>query len=385
MTYLVGGPAALGKKLGRHVRRFALLTIGFLILIGLLGVAETIVIRYRWPQRASSLQPPWISIGEFAIGSNGNWGVSRIAFGGGKVEVPASDLLLYDARKKDAVILEISHHRPLFIAVSPTSDDLAITCGDGAIRVWHGLTCDTSEIGVVEQEMRLFAQAPCMFSHIAFSPDGRLLAVLGSRFVSVWQWPSGQLLRKQPLDNSTNQYLSFSNSSRYVLSPGASGDLSVWNARSGKVTVSILPRDEFHIHNAILSPDEAFVAIYSFGSEVRVYRLADGEELWRAKHPEFSGRAFAYSPDGRLLAVTGSKHGVGRILLMDALDGRVKYRLHGHDATISTLTFKSGNLLYSGDIWGHIRCWNIEQQCEQSHFSTLEWGISNSLFDTRRD
>jgi hypothetical protein len=59
--------------------------------------------------------------------------------------------------------------------------------------------------------------------------------------------------------------------------------------------------------------------------------------------------------------------------------------LHGHDATISTLTFKSGNLLYSGDIWGHIRCWNIEQQCEQSHFSTLEWGISNSLFDTRRD
>jgi WD40 repeat protein len=68
------------------------------------------------------------------------------------------------------------------------------------------------------------------------------------------------------------------------------------------------------------------------------------------------------------------------IILFDAISGEIMSELYGHDAPISALAFAPDGLLYAGDIQGVIRSWNIEQQCEQSRFSTLDWGSDHSLF-----
>ena len=120
-----------------------------------------------------------------------------------------------------------------------------------------------------------------------------------------------------------------------------------------------------------------------YDSEVRLYGLATGEELWRDKRSSLRGPSITYSLDGRLLAVAGSKRGAATIILFDAISGKMMCELHGHDVPISGLAFAPDGLLYSIDIGGVIRSWNIERQCEQWYISTLDWVSNNRLFQER--
>jgi len=360
------------------------LTIGFLVLISLMAFAEAFVIRLRWPHLISQSIPHTVSIGDFAVSPNGAWGVSRISIGGGKTNGWTSDVILYNLREQDAVRLHVERFSPRYVAVSPVSDDLAIICLDGSIRIWSGLPDNGRGLSVPDGRLRPFAQAPNYLTCPAFSPDGCLLAAVGQRFIYVWRWPCGELLYKRPFDRPLDEfalpYLSYSGDSRHVLSPGSEGDVCLWDAYTGKTVKAISP-DNCLVVNAALSRDAELVALLLSYGEVRVYSLASGEELWRDRRS--IGSSITYSLDSRFLATTGYHRGARPILLFDAIGGQLKCVLRGHDAPITELAFGPNGLLYSGDIRGVVRSWDIEQQCEQWSFSTLEWGTSNRLFHER--
>ena len=362
-----------------HDRLFLFLTIGFLVLISLMTLAEALVIRLRWPRLMDQSLPHKVSIGDLAISPNGEWGVSRISFRNGKANGVIHDVVLYNLRGQDAVGLHIGRYRPQYVAVSPVSDDVAITCSDGSIRIGSGLSDCERGLPVADERLRPFAQTSDYFTRPAFSPDGRLLAAVGGRFIHVWRWPSGELLQKRPIDELAYAYLSFSGDSKHVLSAGSKGEVCLWDAFTGK-TVKVISPDNGFVVDAALSPDAKLAALFVSYREVRVYRLASGEELWRDVRPTFQGKSIAYSQDGRFLATTVYHRGVRTIMLLDAISGQIMCELRGHDALISGLAFGPDGLLYSSDVRGFIRSWNIEQQCEQWHFSTLEWGSNNRLF-----
>lgn len=361
-----------GRVLARRIPRFVFLTIGFLVLIGLMAFAEGLVFWYRRPDLANRSLPHKVSIGDFAISPNGEWGVSRISFDNGKARKPTThDIVLYDLGGQDAVRLHVGCYRPRYVAVSPVSDDLAIACEDGSIRIWSGLSDCKVTHSITHDRLRLFAQTSGYVTCLSFSPDGRLLAAAGSRFIHVWRWPNGELLHQRPVDESADLYLSFSGDSQHLLSPGPRGEVCLWNAYTGR-TVNAISPDGGHVFDATFSPDAEFAALFFYYQEVRVYRIASGEELWRAKQSNVRGPQITYSLDGRFLAIPGSNHGVATIVLFDAIGGQGVCELCGHDAPITKLVSGPDGFLYSSDTQGVLRSWDIEQRRELWRFSILE-------------
>jgi len=368
--------------------RFLSLTIGFLVLISLMMLAEAFVIRLRWPHLMNQSLPHKVSIGDFAVSPNGAWGVSRISFDNGKLKEPTThDIVLYNWGGQDAARLHIAGCCPQYVAVSPVSDDLAITCSDGSIRIWSGLSDRKRGLSVENERLRLFAQTPDYLTHPAFSPDGRLLAAIGSRFIHVWRWPSGELLHKRPVHGLVGEFalpfLLFSGDSRQILSPGSKGGVCLWDAHTGRSLKTISLDNYDFVVDAALSPDTELAALFVSYREVRVYRLASGEELWRDVRPTFQGNSIAYSQEGRFLATTGYHRGVRTIVLFDAIGGQVVCELRGHEAPITKLVSGPDGLLYSSDTKGVIRSWDIEQRRELWRFSILEWASNSRLFHER--
>jgi len=373
----------IGRVFLRCTPRFVFSTIIFLILISLMALTEGLVVWIRWPHLVNRSSSRWVSIGDFAISANGEWGVSRINFGNGKANGTIHDVVLYNLRGQNAVRLHAERYRPQFVAASPApvSDDVAVTCQDGSICIWSGLSDCEASFSVADRRLRLSTQVSGDFTQLAFSSDGRLLAAAGSRFVHVWRWPSGELLHKRP-SQFARRYVVFSGDSRHVLSPGSGGEVCLWDAYTGMTVKTISPDNGF-VATAAFSPDAKLAALLLYGWEVRLYRLASGEELWRNTRSTFRGPSITYSLDGRFLAIAGSNRGAGTIILLDAIGGQITCELRGHDAPISGLAFGPDGFLYSSDMQGVIRSWNIEQQCEQSYFSTLKWGSDNRLFHER--
>lgn len=112
----------------------------------------------------------------------------------------------------------------------------------------------------------------------------------------------------------------------------------VWGAYSGKTIKAISPDDGSVVY-ATLSPDAELAALSFGGCEVRVYRIASGEELWRTKRSTFRGPSISYSLDGRILAIADSNLGTASIFLFDAISGQITCELRGHDACISGIAF----------------------------------------------
>ena len=364
--------------------RFLSLTIGFLVLISLMMLAEAFVIRLRWPHLMNQSSAHRVSIGDLAVSPNGAWGVSRISFDNGKLKEPQThDIVLYNLGGQHAVRLHVGCYRPRHVAISPASDDLAIACEDGSIRIWSGLSDCKVTHSITHDRLRLFAQTSGYLSCLSFSPDGRLLAAAGSRSIHVWQWPSGELLHQRPVDEFAELYLSFSGNSQHVVSPGPRGEVCLWDAYTGR-TVNAISSDGGYVFDAALSPDAEFAALFFYCQEVRVYRITSGEELWRAKRSALRGPTIAYSPDGRFLAIPGRNHGVATVVLFDAIGGQVVCELRGDETPFSRIAFGPDGLLYSNDIIrGVVRSWDIEQRRELWRFSVLEWGSNNRLFHER--
>jgi WD40 repeat protein len=75
----------------------------------------------------------------------------------------------------------------------------------------------------------------------------------------------------------------------------------------------------------VFSPDGTLLAAGSSEGGVRIYRVADGQALHTLSGHTASIRSLAFSPDGQLLAAGGSS-GDGAISLWEVASGRLRFR-----------------------------------------------------------
>jgi WD40 repeat protein len=135
-----------------------------------------------------------------------------------------------------------------------------------------------------------------------------------------------------------------------------------------------------YVFDATLSRDARLAAVADSSQRLRVYSLVNNEELWCLSD---SGLSIALSPDGRFLATDRYAVGTGRcgrIRVYGASSGQHLCELSGHDLPVAQIAFASDGLLYSWDVGGVIRAWNVESQREQWSFSTLTWGSNAPPF-----
>jgi WD40 repeat protein len=142
--------------------------------------------------------------------------------------------------------------------------------------------------------------------NVLFNPSGDSIATSAEDgTITVWDYAGPRLWMRH--DNDSTDFLKYSSDGKYLAAIGAS--IRVWEARTGR-RVSKWGIDG--AEDASFSPDSAYLATRSRDliqgpneNAVNVWCVHTGEEVARIKISS-SVSSFAFSPDGTRIAVAGS-------------------------------------------------------------------------------
>ncbi|MBM4091813.1 MAG: TIGR03067 domain-containing protein, partial [Planctomycetes bacterium] len=268
------------------------------------------------------------------------------------------------------------------LAFSPDGATLVSGGWDGSIRIWDlaaGRAKPVSwggEMGSrsVSENGRPYGAVLGGAEEMALSPDGTKLAAYAGERVGVWDsqnpkrvagYPQFPLLWNQT--SSTVGDLAFSPDGRFLAigigDPYRCG-VHIVEAASGR-RLRTFERDQ-PTYAVAFSPDGNTLAWTGTGKAITLWDLTKGDQaspfssagVSKTLQPP-SSKVFdlAFSPDGKTLAAGGEK---GRLTLWNVDDGTLKAALEGHTAEVRFVAFSpNGAILASGSGDHTIRLWRL--------------------------
>jgi len=257
--------------------------------------------------------------------------------------------------KTGAVVqtLKSAHPDSVYSVVfHPDGKHLASTGADGKVKVWDWKTCRevfSGPSGADHNRGTAFG--------VAFSPDGRRLAVGSDGAVHVWDWQKEQLLLG-PLPGHAKKGISvaFSPDGRRLASGSWGGEVMIWDAVTGK----ILHRLSEHHHPVsalAFSPDGRRLVSACFDRSLIVWDTTTGQPLRTLEGHDglVLGVAFSPDPDGSRLASTGEDK---TVRVWETATGREVLDLRGHTQASQGVAFSPDGLRLASGSWDKtIRVW----------------------------
>ena len=205
-------------------------------------------------------------------------------------------------------------------------------------------------------EQRAFWETPARVNSVAFSPDGRLLAWgLSDGTVHLWRVADRTLLRTVAEHKYGVSSVDFSPGGGILASGSWDGTVRLSRVADGALLHTLGGHTE--VLSVDFSPDGRLLASGASDSAVRLWKVADGTLLRTLKGHKKRVNSLAFSPDGRLLA-SGSDDGTVR--LWQVAYGTLLRTLEGHtDVVFSPAFSPDGRLLASGSVDGTVRLWQV--------------------------
>jgi len=298
---------------------------------------------------------------------------------------------------------ELEHGRQLFRAqFSPDGRWIAAGGQDKLVHLWE----------LENDEKKSFDGHKTWVSSLVFHPEGKKLFTadyLG--VVQCWNYEKGDKLAWtiKEADRDNVRALVVTNDGKHLITAGDDAVIKVWQTSDGK-PVTILEGHEECIFSLALSPDGKHLVSGDLFGSVRQWSVDDWKQvreldakLLHTRKENFIAdvggvRSFAFSSDGKLLAVGGMKEaksnafcpGKPTVLVFDWASGKVKNELGikgKSDGPFNALRF-----LEDGTLCGHtevlhsaseLTFWKVDQP-EPIHSIKNGSGYDLSLHPDKR-
>jgi WD40 repeat protein len=212
---------------------------------------------------------------------------------------------------------------------------------------------------VLPEEMKVDAR-------FALSPDSRRVALSRQGTVAVFGIPEGKVLWSVA---DGGRKLAFSPDGRTLAILGGEAPVRLLDAENGTERGE-LPANLKSVAALAFSPDGKRLAVGGQGKEIEIWDLGARQRVASFATSEESISALEYSPDGARLAVGGASFA---IRLLDAANGQQLRSLEGHTSIVRSFSFsRDGRLLSSsgGICDGVVLLWNVEAGRLEQTFSS---------------
>ncbi|HTX26666.1 MAG TPA: serine/threonine-protein kinase [Streptosporangiaceae bacterium] len=241
------------------------------------------------------------------------------------------------------------------LAFSPDGRFLAIGAENtGATYLW--------DVATDKQAAILKVRGSSSITSVAFSPDGKLLASANANGqVFLWDVPTGTLVATLTSPGSGEaDGVAFSPDGTLLAIGQGNRQVYVWSVATRRVDRTFSAAS--NINGVAFSPDGQFLA--GAGLPAIIWNVATGQRYaaFYDPHGQNAGNV-AFSPDGKVLAVVDGNE---RTYLWDVASGNVIATLvvATHPFVLATynesVAFSpDGKLLATGDSYSHVYLWNV--------------------------
>jgi WD40 repeat protein len=247
------------------------------------------------------------------------------------------------------------------LAFSPDGKLMAVA--GGRLRLWELATGRDLSAPLLKEGKRVTTRT------VAFSPDGKLLAYGGqSEVLRLCDPIAGKVLRQFPRQPFAVLAVAFSPDGKTLASGGSVGDTAVclWDVDTGRERRR-LTGHRLGVSALAFSPDRRTLASGSYDGTVRLWDLASGKGRILRRHGDTILRV-GFSRDGKLLASLG--RGEKTLRLWDAATGKEVRELRGPDSLLGAFAFSPDGKTLAGVDLGTLRLWDLATGKQTRTFET---------------
>ncbi|MBW4698273.1 MAG: PD40 domain-containing protein [Aphanocapsa lilacina HA4352-LM1] len=241
----------------------------------------------------------------------------------------------------------------LALAFSPDGRWLAMADTRGEVHLCLGQS--------LEQRFVLIGHSGWV-EGLNFSPDARTLASAGlDGTVRLWQVDSGQLQATLIGHSKGVRSVAFSPDGHRIVSGSLDGTLKVWDAQDGLCRHTLTGHRNV-VAVVVWSPDGRYLASGSNDGTVKMWEAAGGGCLCTLRGHTDEVWSAAFSPDSRALASASSD---GTLRIWDIRSGSCRQVLTGHQDKVRQVAWSpDGQHLASGGWDTTVRVWHADGRCQ---------------------
>jgi WD40 repeat protein len=230
--------------------------------------------------------------------------------------------------------------------------------GDAGVEV-RTVSSRIMELPKIEPRVRA---KPQIFD-LAYSPDGKLLALAGYKEVRLVDAATKQPVATLEGHAGTVRAIAFSHDGKYLAAAGGlaarSGEVLIWDVEQRKLLHTIHGHSDC-IYGIAFSPDGQTIATASYDKFVKLWDIATSKEIRTYKDHIDAVYAVAFTPDGKRL-VSGAADRT--IKIWDVASGERLYTLSEPQDGINAIAIDpTGKYVAAAGLDKSIRIWSLGEK-----------------------